>query len=48
MWNIGPITQGFAAVAVMQLKEAGKPSVDDPSPSICPDVPEAWGKVTIL
>jgi CubicO group peptidase (beta-lactamase class C family) len=24
MWNIGPITQAFTAVAIMQLKEQGK------------------------
>lgn len=30
MWNIGPITQAFTAVAVMQLKEAGKLNLSDP------------------
>src|SRR5262245_33413487 len=48
MWNIGPITQAFTAVAIMQLKEHGKLSVDDPVSKYLPDVPSAWGKVTIL
>ena len=48
MYNIGPITQGFTAVAVMQLKEQGKLSVDDPVTKYLPDVPVAWGKVTVL
>jgi CubicO group peptidase (beta-lactamase class C family)/uncharacterized protein (DUF302 family) len=48
MWNIGSITQAFTAVAIMQLKEAGKLNVDDPIAKYLPDVPAAWGKVTIL
>ena len=48
MWNIGPITQGFTAVAIMQLKQAGKLSVDDPVSKYLPDIPAAWDKVTIL
>ena len=48
MWNIGPITQGFTAVAIMQLKEQGKLSIDDPISKYLPDVPKAWDKITIL
>jgi CubicO group peptidase (beta-lactamase class C family)/uncharacterized protein (DUF302 family) len=48
MWNIGPIAQAFTAVAIMQLKEAGKLNIDDPVSKYLPDVPAAWGKVTIL
>ncbi len=47
-WNIGPVTQGFTAVAIMQLKQAGKLSVDDPVSKYLPDVPAAWSKVTVL
>lgn len=48
MWNIGPITQGFTAVAIMQLKEQGKLSLNDPMSKYLTDVPTAWGKITIL
>ena len=48
MWNIGPITQAFTAVAIMQLKEHGKLGVDDPVSKYLPDIPSAWSKVTIL
>jgi CubicO group peptidase (beta-lactamase class C family) len=48
MWNIGPITQGFTAVAIMQLKEQGKLSINDPIAKYLPGAPAAWGKITIL
>lgn len=48
MWNIGPITQGFTAVAIMQLKEQGKLSVDDPISKYLRDMPAAWEKITVL
>src|SRR5215475_6057191 len=48
MYSIGPITQGFTAVALMQLKEQGKLSVDDPISKYLPDVPAAWSQVTVL
>jgi CubicO group peptidase (beta-lactamase class C family) len=48
MWNIGPITQAFTAVAIMQLKEQGKLSINDPISKYLPDVPAAWAKTTIL
>lgn len=48
MWNVGPITQAFTAVAVMQLKEQGKLSLADPISKYVDDLPPAWRKVTIL
>jgi CubicO group peptidase (beta-lactamase class C family)/uncharacterized protein (DUF302 family) len=48
MYSIGPITQGFTAVALMQLKEQGKLAIDDPVSKYLPDIPPAWGNVTIL
>jgi CubicO group peptidase (beta-lactamase class C family)/uncharacterized protein (DUF302 family) len=48
MWGIGPITQGFTAVAVFQLQEAQKLDIADPIDRHLPDVPAAWGKITIL
>ena len=48
MWNIGPITQGFTAVAVLQLKEQGRLSINDPISKYLSDIPGAWGKITIL
>jgi CubicO group peptidase (beta-lactamase class C family)/uncharacterized protein (DUF302 family) len=48
MWNIGPITQAFSAIAIMQLKEQGKLNLNDPVSKYLPDVPAAWGTVTIL
>lgn len=47
LWNIGPITQGYTAVAVMQLVEQGKMRVDAPIADYVPDLPAAWRKVTI-
>jgi CubicO group peptidase (beta-lactamase class C family)/uncharacterized protein (DUF302 family) len=48
MWNIGPITQAFTAVAVMQLKEQGKLNLSDPISRHVHGLPAAWGRVTIL
>jgi CubicO group peptidase (beta-lactamase class C family)/uncharacterized protein (DUF302 family) len=47
MWNVGPITQAFTAVAIMQLKEQGKLSVTDPIGKYVDDLPGAWQRVTI-
>lgn len=48
MWNIGPITQGFTAIAVFQLYEAKKLDIHDPIGKYVPDVPESWRSVTIF
>lgn len=47
MWNIGPLTQAFTAVAVFQLHEAGKLDVNDPAGKHLPGLPAAWSKITI-
>jgi CubicO group peptidase (beta-lactamase class C family)/uncharacterized protein (DUF302 family) len=47
-WNIGPITQAFTAVAVMQLKEMGKLTLSDPIGSTVADLPPAWRHITLL
>jgi CubicO group peptidase (beta-lactamase class C family)/uncharacterized protein (DUF302 family) len=48
MWNIGPMTQAFTAVAVFQLQEAGKLDVRDPVDKYVANLPAAWGKPTIF
>lgn len=47
MWNVGPITQAFTAVAIMQLKEQGKLSLSDPIGKYVEGLPSAWQRVTI-
>jgi CubicO group peptidase (beta-lactamase class C family)/uncharacterized protein (DUF302 family) len=47
LWDIGPITQAFTAVAIMQLKEQGKLSVTDPIGKYVDDLPASWQRVTI-
>lgn len=48
MWNIGPITQGFTAVAIFQLYEAHKLDIHDAIERYVPSIPAAWGKITIF
>ena len=48
MWNIGPLTQGFTAVAVFQLYEAGKLNIRDPVDKYVANLPTAWGKPTLF
>ncbi|RUL65816.1 DUF302 domain-containing protein [Dyella dinghuensis] len=47
LWNVGPITQAFTAVAIMQLKEQGKLSTADPIGKYVDGLPSAWQRVTI-
>lgn len=48
MWNIGPITQAFTAVAIFQLAEANKLDIHAPLEKYLTEIPEAWRKATIL
>ena len=48
MWPVGPISQAFAAVAVMQLVEDGLLDLDAPAGRYIPELPEAWRPVTAL
>jgi CubicO group peptidase (beta-lactamase class C family)/uncharacterized protein (DUF302 family) len=47
-WNVGPITQAFTAVAVMQLKEMGKLALTDPIGRHVEGLPAAWQSITVL
>lgn len=46
-FRLGSITKQFTAVAIMQLVEAGKLSVDDPISKYYADAPATWSKITI-
>ena len=47
LWNVGQMTQAYTAVAVMQLVEAGKLSLDEPLGKHIPEVPEAWREIPL-
>ena len=47
LWNVGQLTQAYTAVALMQLVDAGKLSVDDPVGKHVPQLPASWQAVTI-
>jgi len=48
MWNIGPLTQAFTAVAVFQLHEAQKLDIRAAIGKVLPDLPAAWAQVTVF
>jgi len=48
MWNIGPLTQAFTAVAVFQLYEAQKLDIHAAIGKYLPDLPAAWAKTTVF
>jgi CubicO group peptidase (beta-lactamase class C family)/uncharacterized protein (DUF302 family) len=48
MWNVGPLTQGFTAVAVFQLHESRKLDIRNALEKHLPNVPAAWAKITVL
>lgn len=48
LWPIGPISQGYAAVAIMQLYEKGKLNLSDTIGKYLKDIPENWKNITIL
>lgn len=47
LWPAGPISQGFAAVAVMQLVEQGALALGDRIGDRVPGLPEAWKRISI-
>ena len=47
MWNIGPITQAFTAVAVFQLAEAHKLDIHDRVVKYVHGLPESWQSITL-
>ncbi len=47
IWAIGPISQAFTAVAIMQLYEGGKININDKLSKYIPGIPTAWANVTI-
>ncbi len=48
VWAVGPISQGYAAVAVMQLCEQGKLDLKDKASKYLSDLPAAWSGITVL
>lgn len=48
IWPIGPVSQGFTAVAVMQLYEKGKLDLNDPISKYLKKIPESWKEITLL
>lgn len=48
LWPAGPISQGFAAVAVMQLVEQGKLHLDDELSKFVRGIPQTWVDITVL
>ncbi|HTV01070.1 MAG TPA: serine hydrolase domain-containing protein [Luteitalea sp.] len=47
MYQLASVTKQFTATAVLQLVEDGKLTLATPLRSVLPDMPEAWGAVTI-
>lgn len=48
MWPAGPISQAFAAVAIMQLHEDGGLDVNSEASAYILELPETWRNVTLL
>ena len=48
MWPAGPISQAFAAVAVMQLHEDGGLDVNRRASVYIPELPDTWNDITVL
>lgn len=48
LWPVGPISQGFTAVAAMQLYEKGKLDIKSPIGKYLKDLPDAWKNITIM
>lgn len=47
VWAIGPISQGYAAVAIFQLHEKGQININDHASKYV-SLPESWKNITIL
>lgn len=47
LWAIGEMTQAYTAVAVMQLVEAGKLTVDSPLGDYVPGLPKDWQRLPL-
>lgn len=47
VWAIGPISQGYAAVAVFQLHERGQLNINDLASKYL-NLPESWKNITVL
>jgi len=47
LWNVGQITQAYTGVAIMQLVEAEKITLDDPVGKHVSDLPSAWQPITV-
>ena len=47
LWDVGQMTRAYTAVAIMQLVEAGKISLDDAIGKHVQDLPAAWQAVTV-
>lgn len=48
MWPAGPVSQGYTAVAIMQLYEDGKLNINDSIGNYLDNIPTDWKEVTIL
>ncbi len=48
MWPVGPISQAFAAVALMQLYEQGKLDVNASASEYIEDLPQSFKGITVL
>lgn len=48
VWRIGPISQGFAAIAVLQLCDQNKVRLSDKISTYLKELPAAWHDISIL
>lgn len=47
LWPVGSISQGFAAVAIMQLYEKGKLDLNDKLSAYLKNLPASWQNITV-
>ena len=48
MWPAGPISQAFAAVALMQLFEKGRLKLSEPAGAYLSELPERWRSIPVI